>query len=276
MTPLGPDRDTVVRRLRMIERALDQLRALRGADEARLEAEPLTRAAAERLLQVVVDLAFDVNGHIAASTLGRAPESGRASFFDLATAGVLDDDLARKLAPSAGLRNVLVHHYLEVRLDVVAGAISDALDQYPAYVTAVGRFLREAGERMATDGSDPQVEVVRRAYRLFGARRVDDLLAMMTDDVEWPDVANAAVLHGRDAIRPYWEAQFAQADPRVELIEVRESGDDLVAVVDQCVLGHDGQVLVPSTVVHHRYTFRGNLVRRMVVLTDPVSTSSSA
>lgn len=44
-----------------------------------------------------------------------------------------------------------------------------------------------------------KVSLLRVAYRRFGARDVDGLLAMMTDDVEWPDVANAAVLHGSDA-----------------------------------------------------------------------------
>lgn len=166
-----------------------------------------------------------------------------------------------------------------MRLDVVARSIAEALEHYPAYVTAVSRFMEGAGLGGASgdaQGSDEQVELVRRAYLLFGERRVDELLAMMTDDVEWPDVANAAVLHGKDAIRPYWEAQFAQADPRVVLLEVLAAGDDLVAVVDQRVLSHDGQVLVPSTVVHHRYTFRDDLVRRMVVVTDPASASSSA
>lgn len=58
-----------------------------------------------------------------------------------------------------------------------------------------------------------RVARLERAYRLFNERQVDDLLAMMTEDVQWPDVANDAVLHGREAIRPYWAAQFAVAGP---------------------------------------------------------------
>lgn len=145
MTPARVDRDVVVQRLRLLTATLDDLEALRGVDEARLGAEPLTRAAAERLLQVVVDLAFDVNGHLVVALLGRAPESGRQSFLDLAEAGVLDADLAARLAPSAGLRNVLVHRYLDVRLDVVAGAIDAALDQYRAYTTAVAGYVERLG-----------------------------------------------------------------------------------------------------------------------------------
>jgi hypothetical protein len=107
-----------------------------------------------------------------------------------------------------------------------------------------------------------------RAYGLFNDREIDALLAMMTDDVEWPDVANRAVLRGKEAIRPYWAAQFAVADPHVRPTDFIEVGDDLVAVVDQQILDLQGQPLVPPGVIFHRYTFVGVLIRRMVVFTD--------
>ncbi len=54
-----------------------------------------------------------------------------------------------------------------------------------------------------------KVSTLERAYELFNERRIDQLLAMMVDDVQWPDVANGAVLEGPSAIRQYWGAQFA-------------------------------------------------------------------
>lgn len=35
-----------------------------------------------------------------------------------------------------------------------------------------------------------------RAYVLFNERRIDQLLALMVDDVRWPDVANGVELKG--------------------------------------------------------------------------------
>ena len=113
-----------------------------------------------------------------------------------------------------------------------------------------------------------QEALLRQAYRLFNDRQIDDLLALMTDDVEWPDVANGAVLHGKGEIRPYWAGQFAVADPRVVPIEFMPAGDDVVVVVDQRVLDFQGQTLAGPTVVFHRYTFADDLVRRMVVFAD--------
>jgi ketosteroid isomerase-like protein len=112
------------------------------------------------------------------------------------------------------------------------------------------------------------VLVLERAYRLFNDRRVDELLALMTDDVEWPDVAKGTTLHDKGAIRRYWSDQFATSSPQVTPTGFTETGDDLVAVIDQRILDREGLPLVPPAVVFHRFTFAGDLISRMVVFSD--------
>ena len=104
---------------------------------------------------------------------------------------------------------------------------------------------------------------------MFNDRDVDGLLAMMTDDVEWPDVARSDVLRDKASIRAYWDGQFAVARPQVTPSGFVDVGDDVVAVVTQVVLDLAGEPLAPPSTVFHRYTFdRSGLVRRMVVFTD--------
>jgi hypothetical protein len=110
--------------------------------------------------------------------------------------------------------------------------------------------------------------LLSRAYERFNARQVDELLAMMSDDVEWPDVANGGVLRDKALIRSYWAGQFAVADPRVTPVDFIEVGDEVVVVVEQEILALDGSVLVPGATVFHRYAFDGDLVRRMRVFAD--------
>lgn len=141
MTPERPDRDVVGRRLRAIADTLDDLAPLRGVTPERLRAEPLTRAAVERLVQVIVDLAIDLNAHLAAALLGRAPATGRDSLAMAAEAGVIDAGLAERLAPAAGLRNLLVHRYQEVRLELVAGSVDPVLDGFADYQRSVAAYL---------------------------------------------------------------------------------------------------------------------------------------
>jgi len=120
---------------------LDELEALRGATTQRLEDEPLTRAAAERLLQVIVDLAVDVNAHIAVATAKSAPETGRASFLAMGHVGAIDSELAERLAPAAGLRNILVHRYTDIRTEIVAASIPTVLDGFAEYVRQIAAFV---------------------------------------------------------------------------------------------------------------------------------------
>jgi uncharacterized protein YutE (UPF0331/DUF86 family) len=135
------DADVIGGRLRSLRNTLDELEALRGVDAERLLQEPLQRAAAERLVQVAVDLAIDCNAHIAVALLGRAPKNGRGSFIDAADAGAIDAALSERLAPAAGLRDVLVHRYVDIRADLVVAAVDEVLDGFAVYVRQVAEFL---------------------------------------------------------------------------------------------------------------------------------------
>lgn len=123
---------------------LDQLAELSGATADQLDAQPLNRAAAERLLQVVVDLAVDINGHVSVAIDHVAPATGRDSFMTAAHAGAIEDSLAERLAPAAGLRNILVHRYTDIRTDLVAGAIPEVLDGFAEYIRQVAAFLTDS------------------------------------------------------------------------------------------------------------------------------------
>jgi uncharacterized protein YutE (UPF0331/DUF86 family) len=101
------------------------------------------------VLSQIVELAGSVNTHIVASLLGRSPDSYAASFDEVVRAGVLKWDLATALRPSAGMRYVLVHDYLEADHGKVSAAIPLALEQYGQYVRSVARWVRDH----ATDAS---------------------------------------------------------------------------------------------------------------------------
>lgn len=75
--------------------------------------------------------------------MGRSPDSYAASFDEMARAGVLEWDFATSMGPSAGMRNVLVHDYLDVDHDMVSEAIPLAQEQYSEYVRNVARWLRD-------------------------------------------------------------------------------------------------------------------------------------
>lgn len=135
------DAEVVVLRLGLMRELLADLDSVGEVDALRLRDDRLTRHAVERILTQLVDLAVSINSHVAVSA-GKTPSSYRESFHAAAAAGLINVDLAQRLAPSAGLRNVLTHDYVNIDLGLVAGAVTAARRDYGEYVTAVARTLR--------------------------------------------------------------------------------------------------------------------------------------
>jgi hypothetical protein len=105
----------------------------------------------------------------------------------------------------------------------------------------------------------------QRLYRAFNRRDIDGVLVLMSDDVDWPNAWKGGRLIGRQAVRDYWTAQWAEIDPHVEPLGVTERADGAVAVtVRQVVRSADGQLLSDGEVVHV-YRLAGGLIRRMDV-----------
>lgn len=106
-----------------------------------LRSDRARRLIAERILTQLIDIAVGVNSHLAAVQLGRAPRDHRESFDMAAEAAGIPTEVARSLRDAAGLRNVLVHAYLEIDLDLVAAAVPRARESFASYIRAVAAFL---------------------------------------------------------------------------------------------------------------------------------------
>ena len=143
MTPRPLDWRLVRAKLRKIEQLLDALEAMGPVTADGLRNDVTTSLAVERVLTLVVELAFAVNTHVAVARLGRAPDTYAESFDAVAEAGVVDRDLAAALVPSAKMRDVLVHAYLDVDHEIVAAAMPLALEQYRSYTRQVARWFQE-------------------------------------------------------------------------------------------------------------------------------------
>ena len=143
MSPI--DAAIVRRKLGHIVAALDLLRSVAdlGLDEYR--ARVWQRKGTERLLQEAIESALDINAHLIAELGGEVPDDYYGGFVKAGALGVLPVDLARGLAPSAGLRNRLVHEYEFLDDSKILASVRTILDLYPSYVQAIERYLATAG-----------------------------------------------------------------------------------------------------------------------------------
>lgn len=116
-------------------------------------------------------------------------------------------------------------------------------------------------------------ERIRVLYAAFNARAIDEALAALTADVDWPNGWEGGRIAGREAVRDYWLRQWLEIDGRVEPVEITRGEDGRWTVlVHQVVRSPDGALLAEEH-VHHVYAFRDELVERMDIETAPQARS---
>ncbi|GAB3220724.1 hypothetical protein GCM10027447_05400 [Glycomyces halotolerans] len=131
----------VSRRLHLMGRLLDRLEEIAPPDLSVRPPDDIVRLAVERIIIQAVDIAVSVNQHLCAEHLGTAAQSYRESFDLVARTGAITPELAANLGPSTGMRNVLVHEYLETDTEMLAAAIPKALSGYREYIRSVAKFV---------------------------------------------------------------------------------------------------------------------------------------
>ena len=145
MTPHDFRGAVVQQRLALMNLLIDDLDRLGEVTADRLTEDRYLRHVVEHVLEQLVQLAVGINSHVAAAVLGQAVTDYRASFDAAATAGLISRGLATRLHPSTGLRNVVVHEYLDVDLAVLAGAVPAARQDYAAYIRSAADWLADRG-----------------------------------------------------------------------------------------------------------------------------------
>jgi uncharacterized protein YutE (UPF0331/DUF86 family) len=132
------DPESVARRLQRLDELLATLEDIRASGEQAYVSEPQTRLATERALQLAVQACIDIAAHLVAELGLRTPDDYRDTFRGLAERKLLDGDLAERLGDAAGMRNILVHEYLEIDGRQVWSAL-ERLDDLRAFADAARR-----------------------------------------------------------------------------------------------------------------------------------------
>jgi uncharacterized protein YutE (UPF0331/DUF86 family) len=143
VTPRRLDVGTLGAKLRAMRRLLDELDRIGAVDVDRFARDFSTQLVVERIVSQLVDLAAGINTHVLTTETGESPPDVRRSFTAVAETGLIDHDLAERLAPSAGLRNVLVHAYVDLDLARLVAAVPLASEQYAEYVRQVARWVAD-------------------------------------------------------------------------------------------------------------------------------------
>lgn len=139
------DKEFITRKIKLIQEDLAKLESLGNFTLDEIVSDYVKMGALERYLEKIINRAIDINQHLIAE-LGEGNEPVRGyedTFYAVAKLGVYPEDFAKEIAPSAGLRNRLIHEYNNTKEEIVYASVSDAISQYAKYCDFILKFLNK-------------------------------------------------------------------------------------------------------------------------------------
>ena len=139
MSPI--EKEIIRRKLFLIAENLKALEPIKNMTGEEYIRDVYKRKATERLLQELIEAAIDINSHLVVQVGNATPDDYYESFIKVGELRIISADLAEKLAPSAGLRNRLVHEYDLLDHSLVLEAVKMAEKLYPKYIKEIETFI---------------------------------------------------------------------------------------------------------------------------------------
>lgn len=139
------NKEFVQRKLFLNQAELERLKNFENLTVDEIAKDPGKHAACERYLERLITRAIDINQHIL-SEKGKVSLGVlryRDTFLALANLGVYPKEFAEKIAPSAGLRNALVHEYNNIDPEILRKSIGGAIKEFNEYAGYVLNFLEK-------------------------------------------------------------------------------------------------------------------------------------
>ncbi|MBD3408224.1 MAG: DUF86 domain-containing protein [Candidatus Lokiarchaeota archaeon] len=124
---MGVDRTTVEDRLIVIIRCIGDMKRLRELPFEEYKRDSLMQAAAERVLQLAIQAVLNITSHIVAHNRWGEVQQYTDSISILQQRDILPEELAKSLIDFTRMRNLIVHQYLKINVQVIYDTLEVAI-----------------------------------------------------------------------------------------------------------------------------------------------------
>lgn len=131
--------DVLLNKAAAIERAVQRVREEYAGDDRNLVGNHTRQDAIILNLQRACESSIDAAMHIVRVRRLGIPQETREAFVLLEQAKVIDAHLADRLKKMVGFRNVAVHDYQKLNLDIVRRIVVDHLDDFLTFTRTILR-----------------------------------------------------------------------------------------------------------------------------------------
>ncbi|MCP9471360.1 MAG: DUF86 domain-containing protein [Nitrospira sp.] len=122
--------DVILNKAASIERCLCRIEQEYAGAEQNLIGNQTKQDAIILNLQRACETAIDLAMYVVSRRKLGVPQDSRDAFSLLHTAGILPEDLAARMQRMVGFRNVAIHEYTRLNLEIVQAIITKQLDDF--------------------------------------------------------------------------------------------------------------------------------------------------
>jgi len=132
--------EKIVRKLSFMQKCVSYLKSVDSRSNE-LETNYEMRSAAERNFQLVIESAIEIGEIIISEEGFERPKDYETVFLILGKEGIIPEDFAKEFAQAAGFRNVLVHMYEEVNIDILHMFLTERLEDFDEFAKYIAQYL---------------------------------------------------------------------------------------------------------------------------------------
>ena len=129
--------DVTLNKATSIERCLQRILEEYAGDDKNLFTNQTKQDAIVLNLQRACETAIDLAMYVVNQRRLGVPQESRDAFTLLQTAGILPADLATRMQKMVGFRNIAVHEYTRLNLDVVHAIITKQLEDFRTFSSTI-------------------------------------------------------------------------------------------------------------------------------------------
>ena len=129
--------DVILNKAASIERCLHRITEEYAGDRQNLATNQTKQDAIVLNLQRACETAIDLAMYVISQRRLGLPQESRDAFALLQTAGILPSELAGRMQRMVGFRNVAVHEYTRLNLDIVITIITKHLDDFRRFSSTI-------------------------------------------------------------------------------------------------------------------------------------------
>ena len=136
------DDTLILRKLSELDEYYKQIAEYKKITVAQYSGDWKVQRIIERTLQMMIETCVDVAGHIISDKGYRIPKSYSDTFLVLKENDILSDELFSSVEKMAKFRNIVVHHYDKVDVEIVVGILKKDLKDLTGFRDAIVSFLK--------------------------------------------------------------------------------------------------------------------------------------